>query len=126
MKKDRIQIDGVWYVKEESTQNKIDISNDELTQYQTIVYETDDYCWEAIKIYKDDGETFFDGVDIKFTDKEGDRENWEEEYWDSDTWIKGVYENNEDSLKEARESMDENGITHFQAFVGNLIEKGWL
>lgn len=126
MKKDRIQIDGVWYVKEEPTQNKIKIEDHQLIQCQTIVYETDDYWWEATKIYKDDGETFFDGVDIKFTNKEGDRENWKEEYWDNDNWFREVYKNDEDSLTEAREVMNENSIAHFQAFIGKLIEKGWL
>jgi hypothetical protein len=126
MKKDRIQIDGVWYVKEEPTQNKIEIEDHQLTQCQTLIYETDDYCWKAFRIYKDDWVTFYDEVGIEFLDKEGDREDWKEEYWDNNNWFRGVYENNEDSLKEARESMDENGIAHFQAFVGKLIEKGWL
>jgi hypothetical protein len=123
MKKDRIQIDGVWYVKEEPTQNKIEIEDHQLTQYQTIIYETDDYCWEASRIYKDDGKTFFNGVDIEFTDKEGD---CKKDYWDNDNWFREVYENVEESLETARESMNENGIAHFQAFVGKLIEKGWL
>ena len=126
MKKDRIQIDGVWYVKEEPTQNKIEIEDHQLTQCQTLIYETDDYCWEASRIYEDDGVTFYDGVGIEFTDKEGDHEDWKKEYWDNDNWFRGIYENNEDSLKEARESMDENGIAHCQAFIGKLIEKGWL
>jgi len=126
MKKDRIQIDGVWYVKEESTQNKIKIEEHQLTQCQTLVYETSDYCWEATRIYHDDKETFYAGVDITFTDKEGDREDWEKDYWDNDNWLKGLYENNEDSLTHAREVMNENGIAHFQAFIGKLIEKGWL
>ena len=126
MKKNRIQIDGVWYVKEEPTQNKIEIEYHQLTQCQTLIYETDDYCWKAFRIYKDDWVTFYDEVGIEFLDKEGDREDWKEEYWDNNNWFRGVYENNEDSLKEARESMDENGIAHFQAFIGKLIEKGWL
>ena len=126
MKKNRIQIDGVWYVKEEPTQNKIEIEDHQLTQCQTLIYETYDYCWKAFRIYKDDWVTFYDEVGIEFLDKEGDREDWKEEYWDNNNWFRGVYENNEDSLKEARESMDENGIAHFQAFIGKLIEKGWL
>ena len=126
MKKDRIQIDGVWYVKEEPTQNKIEIEDHQLTQCQTIVYETDDYCWEASRIYNDDGVTFYDGVDITFIDKKGNRKEWKKDYWDNDNWFREVYENDEESLETARESMNENGIAHFQAFIGKLIEKGWL
>jgi hypothetical protein len=126
MKKDRIQIDGVWYVKEEPTQNKIEIEDHQLTQCQTIVYGTDDYCWEASRIYNDDGVTFYDGVDITFIDKKGNRKEWKKDYWDNDNWFREVYENDEESLETARESMNENGIAHFQAFIGKLIEKGWL
>jgi hypothetical protein len=126
MKKDRIQINGVWYIKEESIQNKIKIKDDVLVYCQTLLYETSNYCWEATKIYKNDWKTLYDGVNIKFTNKKGERKDWEKEYWDNNNWFREVYENNEDSLKEAHETMNKEGIAHFQAFIGKLIEKEWL
>jgi hypothetical protein len=127
MSKDRIQIDGVWYVKEEPTKNKIEIEIEALVHSEALSYEITHYAWEASRIYKSDDKTFYEGVDIHFTDKRSDtREGWIEDYWDNNNWIVGVYENNPDSLVEARMAMCEEGIAHFQAFVGKLKERGWL
>jgi hypothetical protein len=41
-------------------------------------------------------------------------------------WIKGVYENNPDSIKEALEEMNENGIKHFRSFLNELNKIGWF
>jgi hypothetical protein len=41
-------------------------------------------------------------------------------------WIKGVYENNPDSIKEALEEMNQNGIKHFRSFLKELHYKSWF
>lgn len=124
MSKNRIQIDGVWYVRETEAPKSITIDPSDLTKTQTLTYENNKYCWEAIRIYKDDGESFYDTVNINFTDKRTDP--WKEDYWDNNDWFIGVYENNKEDLEEARKAMDAEGIAHFQAFLKCLKEEGWL
>ena len=129
MNKDRIQINGVWYVKEsnaKTTAKKVEIEDHQITKFKGASFETDDYCWEATKIYKDDG-TLYSGLDIKFTDKtSGDYDSFETFYWDNDLWMRGVLESNPESLEEARDNMDDEGIAYFQAFLAKLREDFWL
>lgn len=119
---DRIQINGVWYVRE--TEQNQEIILDDLTQTLNIIYENGNYSWEATRIYKDDGETFYDTFDVEFTDKSG--KPWNTEYWDNMSFLKGVLENDNHSMKLAKESMDDEGIRHFKAFLKYLKEKGWF
>ncbi len=119
---DRILINGVWYVRE--TQLEEEIILDDLTQTLNIIYENGDYSWEATRIYKDDGESFYDGFDIEFTDKR--IKPWKEEYWDNMKWFKGVLEDDSHSMKLAEEAMNNEGIKHLKAFLKYLKEKGWF
>ena len=126
----RIQINGVWYVREDSQPAEETFEDIQVIQTLECLYETDDYCWEASRMYKDDGKTFYPGIDIKFTDKTyktpGDREDWIEDYWDNDTWILGVYHNEPSSMPEAKQAMNEKGIKDFRNFIHKLIQMGWL
>lgn len=126
MTKDRIQIDGVWYVKESNakpTTKKVEIEDFDITKFKGAVYETDEYRWEATKIYKEDG-SLYSGLDIKFTDKTA--EPFVEQHWDNDLWMRGVLESDPEALEEAREVMDEEGIAYFQALLAKLREDFWL
>ena len=124
MKKDRIQIDGVWYVKESNaTPKSVEIKDTQVIKFKGATYETNNYCWEATKIYKDDG-TLYSGLDVKFTDKTVNP--WKDSHWDNDKWMEGVLENNPDSLKEAYEVMNEEGVAHFQAFLNKIKDEFWL
>lgn len=111
----RIQINGVWYVKEEKQQPKID----KIIYFKGAVFENEDYVWKATKIEKEDG-SFFDGLDIEFTDKR--EKPWKEEHWDNDNWFKGILDNNPDSMEYAKESMGDEGIKMFKAFLTKLVE----
>ena len=126
----RIQINGVWYVREDSQSAEETFEDIQVIQTLECLYETDDYCWEASRMYKDDGKTFYPGINIKFTDKTyktpGDREDWIEDYWDNDTWILGVYHNEPSSMPEAKQAMNEKGIKDFRNFIHKLIQMGWL
>jgi hypothetical protein len=119
--KDRIQINGVWYVRETQPE---EIILDDLTQTLNIIYENGNYSWEATRIYKDDGETFYDTFDVEFTDKT--KTPWHTEYLDNNSFFKGVLENDAHSMKLAEETMDNKGIKHFKAFLKYLKEKGWM
>jgi hypothetical protein len=118
---DRILINGVWYVRETQPEETKEIV---LTESIASLYETDDYVWKAIRFYKDDGETLYDGFDVDFTDKR--IKPWKEEQWDNMNWFKGILENNPDSMKDAVESMCSDGIKDFKLFLKKLKEKGWL
>ena len=120
---DRIEINGVWYIREDlaNTQEE-DL---ELSFSLQAMYENDKYCWEATRLYKENSQTdFYDDIDIKFTDKK--IKPWKEEHWDNNSWMKGVMNNDPESLKEARESMCEDGIKTFKLFLNKLQEEGFL
>jgi hypothetical protein len=117
MNKDKIQIDGVWYIREDQSEKKLDVTN-----FIGCVYENDECVWEATKIYQDDDKTFYPDVSIKFTDKRV--KPWKEEYWDNEAWILGILEDK--SIDEVKESMSDKGIKEFKQFVKMLIEKDWF
>jgi hypothetical protein len=117
MNKERIQINGVWYVQEEQPLEL------DTTEFRGMVVEDEQYCFEATQLVKNKDE-YYPGVDIKFTDKR--TKPWKEEHWDNNNWIIGVYEGNELSLTEAYESMCSDGVKTLQAFIKVLIDKGWI
>ena len=117
--KDRIQINGVWYVREDETELTDNIN---VTHVQQCTYETDEYAWEASRIYKDDLETFYSGVDVKFTDK---KKNYDD-YWDNNDYLLGVLNNDNYFINLARENMNVEGIKDFKNFIYYLKEKGWF
>lgn len=117
---DRIQINNVWYIREELIEEPIEVINS-----MQCMYEDGDYCFDATKFVNDDGEISLSGsVFIDFTDKR--TEPWKKECWDNNLWMRGVYDKNLDSLKDAEASMCSKGISKFQKFIGILIEKNWL
>ena len=72
--KNRIQIDGVWYVKE-SKQEPLDI-----IFYDGAVYEDDNYCIEASR------DKEYNSISVEVLDKNTNTK----EYIDSQEYIKGV------------------------------------
>lgn len=117
---ERINVNGVWYVREDSLQEEE--KNIEIYSYIGCNCETSDYTWEATKHLKADGETFYDEVFIKFTDKRKKIED----YWDSMAFFRGVLDNDPESIRDLRESVDKNGEIDFKAFLSVLKDKGWL
>ena len=124
----RIKIGDEWYVKESTltpSQPEDSIHIDS-TMSQHLIFETDDYCFNVSRIYRDDEETFYDDVSIEFTDKRPMQEDWKTEYWDNNRWLIGILQNDEESLKEARESLSEKGIFELKYVVRQLVNKGWI
>ena len=121
---DRIEINGVWYISEDLA-NKEEEEDFELSFSLQAMYEDDKYCWEATRLYKTDLESsFYDDIDIKFTDKRV--KPWKEEHWDNNAWMKGVLNNEFEALVDANESMCPNGVKTFKIFLNKLKEEGWL
>jgi len=128
---DRIQINGVWYTREDSqpTQEIKPLKREDVTGFKGFVYETDKFCYEVTIIAKgglfEEGE-YYDNIDIKFTDKR--IKPWVEDNWDSMAWFRGVLENNPESVKELLigDRMSREDVDGFRSFLAFLKQQGWL
>jgi hypothetical protein len=119
---DRILINNVWYVREGLIENEI--KEIYPTDFLGCIYETENYSWEATRIFKDDRETFYDDFHIEFIDKSLKKQ--EAEIWDSISWMEGIYNNDPDSMIYVKEVMNEDGLLHFKAFLKELKKRGWF
>jgi len=125
--KNRIQIDGVWYVKEEIKDEKpsyiIHLNSNNVSSFQGFNFESDLYAWEAIRYLHADGKPF-DHIDIKFTDKRV--KPFREEIWDHTNWMRAILDNELISLEELRKSVCSRGETEFIAFLKYLRYQKWI
>ena len=131
---DRIQINGVWYVKADSYVDKpiptISVSlfdEDGIIYNQNCMFETADFIFRAVVLIDGDGELKYkNSLYIEFIDKRP--EPWKEEHWDNPTWLNGVILNNTDSIKVLEElKMSPSAIVTFRDFLIYLRdEKEWI
>ena len=124
---DRIQINGVWYVKEQPDA-KPEPHSVEVTHYQSIVYEDGDYCFKASMLINPETQLpkySIIGMDIEVTDKTNGRD-WTTEYWDSEFFFRGCYERNPESIETLKESLNDAGVENFIAFLQHTVDNGWL
>jgi hypothetical protein len=131
---DRIQINGVWYVKADSYVDKpiptISVSlfdEDGIIYNQNCMFETADFIFRAVVLIDGDGELKYkNSLYIEFIDKRP--EPWKEEHWDNPTWLNGVILNNTDSIKVLEElKMSPSAIATFRDFLIYLRdEKEWI
>jgi hypothetical protein len=88
----RIEINGVWYVREDAITDPLDHLEAEemdLTFSEECCFESNKYCFVASRIRRDGEDEFYPDVSIKFTDKRsGDRDTWKEAYWDNNNGSK--------------------------------------
>jgi hypothetical protein len=118
----RIQIDGIWYDLVPIGQLEPEL---DFTFSHSCHVETDEYCFEAIRICKDESlDYFYDNIDIEFTDKR--EKPWREEFWDNNSWMNGVIDGDEETITSALESMCHEGLATFTVFLKKLREIGWL
>ena len=128
----RIEINGVWYVREDAITDPFDHLEDEemeLTFSEECCYETDKYSFVASRIRRDDSSEFYPDIAINFTDKRsGDRDTWKEEYWDNNNWFKGILKGKAESIESLDEETDlcPQGKKQFKGFLNRLVEEGWL
>jgi hypothetical protein len=118
---DRIQINGTWYVKEEIPAQT---EPQDLLYTQQCLLELDHCMFEASRMYTDyNNEIFFkSSVDIKYTNKI----TKEFEYWDSNEWMKRVFDGDKEALAEVSDMLNKSEITQLKVFIGTLIENKWL
>ena len=118
---DRIQINGVWYVREDQAyQESIQLDP---TNYHGCVVENDEFVIKATKLYDEAGDRYYDALDIKFTDKR--HKPWKEETWDNNKWMNDVLNNVPASLADIT-NIGSNGVQFLQAFLKHLKNKEWL
>ena len=120
----RIQINGVWYVREKQ-ESDLDVTN-----FIGCVVEDNHFSFEATKIFKDD-KTLYDGIDIKVIDKRS--KPHKEEVWDNLTWMINVLNNDMYEINQLKSnnndrigSMSNENIKFFKSFLDELLKKGWL
>jgi hypothetical protein len=132
MNSNRIQINGVWYVKEDDIQDlpPQPVEESAVTDSLQCTYEVTDWCFEASILLQDDAIDLSDTNGdpwIKVTDKRHvDHKKWKDQDVDSPEWMLGVLEGDYDSMRLAYEIFNNDGIYHFRAFISILIQKGWL
>lgn len=125
---DRIEINGVWYVKEDKP-TILDLTEKDVTFSKSCVYETNDYCWEAILISKDNGKEFYPDLEIEFTDKKigtTDKKIGITEYWDNFLWFNRILDGDKKEIEEAKKDMSDKGLEDFIAFLKFLKKENWL
>lgn len=126
---DRINIDGVWYVRETSTSSiqykDKTLDYTDVVTFEGAIYETDLYCFEATMIKREDG-TLYPDVAMKVTRKDGDRDDWVEESIDNPKWFIALFNGDSENLKEARKMWCIEGISQLRSFLIYLETLGWI
>ena len=118
MIRDRILIDGVWYIRETEILEELDV-----TECEGLVYENTKAVFEATRIKNDEG-IFYRDFDIKYTDKR--EKPWKDEHWDNTTWMKNVMNGDVMAISSALEVMDRETLSNLQRFLKYIMDvKKW-
>ena len=130
--KNRIEVDGVWYIKEDVATSKFEkVTISELEpgiKYDGFVFESNLYTFDCTRIYDEDGNLYKDGnVCIKFTDKSiiHDIDKFQE-HWDNVSWMNGILENDVEAIEEAMESLCSQGLVELKEVLTTLRVAAWL
>ena len=122
--KNRIEIDGVWYTREDNTTPEVKPQLESSIAFEGLVFESDLYCFEATRLRDDTGNFYDKQCDIQFTDKHPDIDN--SEHWDNTEWMVEFLNNDPEAMEEALKSLCSQGIEEFRVVVKELAEKGWI
>ena len=118
---DRIQINGIWYVKEQPDMI-VKERQVEVVEYKCLIYEDHRFCFEATIDLVDSGKLDF----IQVTDK--NIKPWKEETWDSLGFFRGCLERHPDSMLSLRaeRGFGDDDIENFIAFLKEIQKRGYL
>ena len=129
---DRIEVNGVWYIKEDVAASKFEkVTISELEpgiRYDGFVFESNLYAFDCTRIYDEDGNLYKDGnVCIKFTDKSVVNAIKEyQEHWDNVDWMNGIIENEVEAIEEAMESLCPQGFVELKEVLSVLRVAAWI
>ena len=129
--KDRIEVNGVWYIKEDTIVQPTISQLEPGIKYDGFIFESNLYAFDCTRIYDEDGNLYKDGnLCIKFTDKskgEGDQKEWGiDEIWDNADWMCGILENEVEAIDEAMESLCSQGLVELKEVLTTLRIAAWV
>ena len=120
MSKDRINVDGTWYVKESSVFKESEV---ELIDSRCITGENESICIEFSVLEEEkDGETVYSMPSFDVKHKDGSDK---EEFWDSEGWMLRYNEGDDVALAELFDISDECKLL-FKKMLVSAIEKGYI
>jgi hypothetical protein len=117
---DRIKINGIWYVPE----NSQDVVIIEPDREECYTIENSDFYFKAIRFFDQENNSFFDDIDIHFIDKRYNKPK-EQDTWDNNDWMIGVLKGDEASMVELPD-IGRSGLATLRAFLQYLVDKDWL
>lgn len=110
--KDRIEIDGTWYVKEQTES----IKEFDTTYYQSAICESDTASFEFTYLQRDENLIFLLGSQsIEYTNKH----TKVVDYWDSEDWIREIPDGCND--KELLKMMSRDDLKMLKSFIVQLM-----
>ena len=122
----RIQIDGVWYVRENEVK-PVEIKPEDVVHTMSCVWESGEWLFDArVCLRNDDPKDYYPSPTIDITGKRGDLDERVRIDADNPNWMWGVLENSPESMKDAHNIFDAEGLASFKGFLNYLIDKGWL
>ena len=116
----RIQINGIWYVPE----NSQDVVVIEPDREECYTVENSDFYFKAIRIFDHEQNSFFDDIDIHFIDKRPNKPK-QQDTWDNNDWMIGVLKNDDASMEDLPD-IGRSGLATLKAFLQFLVDKDWL
>lgn len=127
--KDRIEINGVWYVKEELKIPTGEPTYDIVNSLECL-YESKDFCFEATVLLKDEAETvneYSSFVSIEVTDKRKPKEKRETYDIDNPQWVLDTLKDNTEATLDFNNVFNSpQGLKEYREFIEIIKEKGWL
>ena len=116
----RIQINGIWYVPE----NSQDVVTIEPDREECYTVENSDFYFKAIRIFDQEENSFFDDIDIHFIDKRPNKPK-QQDTWDNNDWMIGILKNDDASMEDLPD-IGRSGLATLKAFLQFLVDKDWL
>ena len=116
----RIQINGIWYVPE----NSQDVVVIEPDREECYTVENSDFYFKAIRIFDHEENSFFDNIDIHFIDKRPNKPK-QQDTWDNNDWMIGILKNDDASMEDLPD-IGRSGLATLKAFLQFLVDKDWL
>ena len=116
----RIQINGIWYVPE----NSQDVVAIEPDREECYTIENSDFYFKAIRIFDQEENSFFDNIDIHFIDKRPNKPK-QQDTWDNNDWMIGILKNDDASMEDLPD-IGRSGLATLKAFLQFLVDKDWL
>ena len=118
---DRVEINGVWYVREDSLQHEeIEM---ELTHTESLLFENNDRLFEATRIFNDNGD-LYSGFYITYINKTLCKSIRDEEVWDNEKYLLSIVDN-KDTFDDFCINISTQGARELRLFIKKLIERGW-